>query len=135
MSQNKFFNFSQFIKLHKIGKNQKVEENHLALFDENFLYIMKDKEDINHCTNNKQNFIRKCHKYYDLKTISNISTRKIDNARMSVIITFSFGDDVDNFEYKTKTFNFFIENGQRFLLILDYYLKKSHIEIKVNQVE
>lgn len=96
---------------------------------------MKDKEDINHCINNMQNFIRKCNKYYNLKSITSISRKNIDNDRNSVTITFYLGEDVENSEYKTKTFNFFKENGERFLIILEYYLKKLNIDLKVNQVE
>jgi len=96
---------------------------------------MKDKEDINHCINNRQNFIRKCHKYYCLKSITNISVKKIDSERTSVIIVFSLGTDLENLEYKTKTFNFYKENASRFLQIMDFYLKNLHIEMKVNEVE
>ncbi len=95
---------------------------------------MKDKEDINHYINNKQNFIRKCHKYYDLKSITNISFKNIENEKMSIVIVFSVGLDMENLEYKTKTFNFSKENAIRFLQIMYFYLKKHHIDIKFNLI-
>lgn len=96
---------------------------------------MKDREDINHCIYNKPNFIRKCHKYYDLRTIASISTKKADNDRLCISIVFSIGTDLEKLEYKTKLFYFFIPNGKRFIQILNYYLKKLHIDINFTDNE
>ncbi len=100
------------------------------MFDEHFIYIMKDKEDINHCIKNKQNTIRRCHKYYDIRNISNISSKKIDMEKMSVSIVFNIGTDLESLTYKTKVFYFFIENAKKFLQMLNFYLRKLNKDIK-----
>jgi len=103
------------------------------MLDEHFIYIMKDKEDINHCINNKQNTLRKCHKYYDLRNVSNISSKKIDGEKMTVSIVFNIGNNLETLNYKTKVFYFFIENAKKFLQMLNFYLRKLNIEIKLTE--
>ena len=87
------------------------------------------KENIN-THDNKQNMLRKCYKFFNLKSITNILTKKLENNRIKINIVFSMGTDLEKLEYKTKTFNFLLEKGKKFIQILNFYLSKLNIDIK-----
>ena len=107
------------------------EIKYLALFDEDFIYMIN----MTHKENNQNNFNKKIGNHYDLKMITNIDIKDDPDGKKCITLLFILDNNIDTFKSKVKEFHFEYENAVKFFNMLKYYLSKFNIPLNYKNEE
>ena len=76
--------------------------------------------------------MRKIGNHLDLKYLSNIDIKNLENSRVKISLVFTINNDVDNYKSKIKEYYFDIQEAHAFFNYLKYFFKILKIPLILN---
>lgn len=117
---NKIFSMIGF------NKTKMKEEPYIALFDENFIYILKDIK-----IDSTNDFIKRAKNHYNIKNTTSVDVRKLENGQTKISIVFTLNKSFDNYLSKIKEFYFDKGEEKKFLKLLKIFFKRLKLEVQI----
>jgi hypothetical protein len=111
-----------------IGINQtKLKEvPYIALIDEIFIYTIKDE-----ISDHNSNLIKRAKNHYNIKTLSSIDIKIMENSKTKLSLVFTLNKNVENYQSIVKEFYFYKDEGSVFIKMLKKYFTKYKLEVPI----
>lgn len=121
---------NKIAKYVNFGKNNKIETNYILLLDEFFLYIIKDI-----ITDKSNRLIKKVNKHYDIRKLTMIIMKNMEDNKLSFSLIFSFKkNEKEVTESKIKEFNLDYDQSVLFYKYLRFFIKKFNLSPIINEI-